>query len=571
MTNQSKALKGLTILCLTVCFMLTAGLFFASYETKHPKWIPHIPSENQIYLNIQNQYTKKIEHTIFKLLEPLVGPNKVRIAVQLDINLKNAKRNTKTLSPQSSETLSSQQTLEKEIHNLINQMHISVVIDGNTRKGDKGIYQARPPKEMEAYKRLIKSAVGFNPQRGDTLEVQNMPFEFKPKAHPPHNHSKHLGTAIVLIGLICILWVLSKSSATPPQTTLTQQTLNEINQNPAKVIAVLKNWFYMPPQPKNHNWTPIQKIGIILLALEEESVRQILVALDDNEVRTVAKTMTTLGVIPPKESAQVLTELHHAMFNGSAVVGNPTRVQQILSESTRNETIKLKESIQPTHSHLWQELEKMNNDFVAEKLQNLAPEKVAYILYHINSQKASQLVQTMPAKKTSQILIHLSHIGSITQETNKKMEQEAVQWLQNTLNTSHHISGQEKTTQILANLTNSTVSNAVMQDLTRQEPDLGKNLALNLLKYQDIGHWSDENIQILLRHTPKAQALAAFVNAPILTKQAIQRNIPESLWQELKKEIQKMEKQITPEESFTAQNAMLETAKKLIRQEKIKL
>jgi flagellar M-ring protein FliF len=55
---------------------------------------------------------------------------------------------------------------------------VAVLVDGRYVENDNGdkVWQPRPPDELAQLETLVKSAVGFNPQRGDSVEIVNMQF-----------------------------------------------------------------------------------------------------------------------------------------------------------------------------------------------------------------------------------------------------------------------------------------------------------------------------------------------------------------------------------------------------------
>jgi len=61
---------------------------------------------------------------------------------------------------------------------MVRRMSVAVLINGTiTPSGDKeSTYQPRQAAEMDQLSALVRSAVGFDEQRGDTLEIVNMPF-----------------------------------------------------------------------------------------------------------------------------------------------------------------------------------------------------------------------------------------------------------------------------------------------------------------------------------------------------------------------------------------------------------
>jgi len=64
----------------------------------------------------------------------------------------------------------------------LQRISIAVVVDGivTHKKNDKGedeeVYTARTPEDLAKYEELVKSAVGFNAARGDSVKVENMQF-----------------------------------------------------------------------------------------------------------------------------------------------------------------------------------------------------------------------------------------------------------------------------------------------------------------------------------------------------------------------------------------------------------
>jgi flagellar M-ring protein FliF len=60
----------------------------------------------------------------------------------------------------------------------IKRLSVAVLVDGATTAGADGAqtYQPRTQEEIDQIAALVRSAVGFDAQRGDTVEVVNMPF-----------------------------------------------------------------------------------------------------------------------------------------------------------------------------------------------------------------------------------------------------------------------------------------------------------------------------------------------------------------------------------------------------------
>jgi flagellar M-ring protein FliF len=98
----------------------------------------------------------------------------------------------------------------------IKRLSIGVLIDGKYEKqvdkDGKVTYKfiPRSPEEIKTYESLIKSAVGYDPKRGDQITVASVPFEAKPEMV----EEKPAVTNWILIGGIAFLVILILAVAT---------------------------------------------------------------------------------------------------------------------------------------------------------------------------------------------------------------------------------------------------------------------------------------------------------------------------------------------------------------------
>jgi flagellar M-ring protein FliF len=176
---------------------------------------------------------EKLSHTIESLVENTVGYGKARAQVYVDLNMDRTTesseiydpntqvvRSSQTITDASSETQvdsqgvsvrntvptpgggtggtqqnqaqnkanKNQEIINYEISKTIRQyakesgaikrISIAVMVDGIHEKDAKGtdIYRARPQEDLDKIKELVKTALGFSADRGDEIQVLNMPF-----------------------------------------------------------------------------------------------------------------------------------------------------------------------------------------------------------------------------------------------------------------------------------------------------------------------------------------------------------------------------------------------------------
>lgn len=180
--------------------------------------------------NLRTAFEDKLRFQIEEMLTRIVGPQKARVVVSADINYDRVTTSAEEYDPES-QVARSTQTVEEneneseaqpnnvtvqnnlpglpgenqgggdtrasnrleEITNFeisktirnhvreggeVNSLSVAVLIDGIYSKNDTGDleYQERTEEELNKIKALVSSAVNFNQERGDTIEVVNMRF-----------------------------------------------------------------------------------------------------------------------------------------------------------------------------------------------------------------------------------------------------------------------------------------------------------------------------------------------------------------------------------------------------------
>ncbi len=176
-------------------------------------------------------HERRLARMVEELLERTVGPGKVRAEITADLDFDRIVTNTESFDPEgqvvrSTQTVSeandsqessanqsvsvannlpdadagagagrnaarstrTEETVNFEVTKTVRQhireagtirrLSVAVIVDGTTTVNPDGTrtYNARQADEMQRLTAVVRSAIGFNAQRGDTLEVINLPF-----------------------------------------------------------------------------------------------------------------------------------------------------------------------------------------------------------------------------------------------------------------------------------------------------------------------------------------------------------------------------------------------------------
>lgn len=167
-------------------------------------------------MEYQHRLEDGLEQKITGILEKALGPNKVIAKVSANLNLKRVESTEEKYDPERTVVKTEQRTQETaqgqtpitpgsgadsnyqkadetiqyeltkavnhivELPGQITRLSVAVLIDGiyeQTKEGAK--YLPRPPEEMKHIQTIVEKAVGYDPGRGDQVEVVNIPFQSK--------------------------------------------------------------------------------------------------------------------------------------------------------------------------------------------------------------------------------------------------------------------------------------------------------------------------------------------------------------------------------------------------------
>ncbi len=159
-------------------------------------------SETQLAMkkNVDSYLTDKAQ----SMLSRVLGPGRSIVRVDATLNFDRLEQRREILDPNSSVVLSEERTevtgaegeggeeqsttnyeFNKTVENVVNEIggvtsiSVAVFVDGRYETGESGeaTYAPLPAEELEQIQRIVQTAVGYELERGDRIEVVNMRFQ----------------------------------------------------------------------------------------------------------------------------------------------------------------------------------------------------------------------------------------------------------------------------------------------------------------------------------------------------------------------------------------------------------
>lgn len=161
--------------------------------------------------NLRHRIEQKLRGKVARIVEGVVGTGNAKVQVSSELNMEKIEQTTEQIDPENLAVVSEERQIESQtnvdsldninqehtsenvitnyetnktvthhVHNTgnIKRLSVAVLIDGTyEQNGANGKqYVPRGQEEIDHITQLVKSAVGFDANRGDVVEVQNLKF-----------------------------------------------------------------------------------------------------------------------------------------------------------------------------------------------------------------------------------------------------------------------------------------------------------------------------------------------------------------------------------------------------------
>ncbi len=276
------------------------------------------------------------------------------------------------------------------------------------------------------------------------------------------------------------------------------------------------------------NLTGHQKIAIFLLAVGEDTIQKIFAQMDDDEIREISIAMAGLGKVGADVTQQVLEEFSKNLESPVTLMGNFEGTEKLLQKvlpETRQKEI-LNEIEGPAGRTMWDKLENVNEEVVANYLKNEYPQTVAVILSRLNPSFVAKVMAYLPEAFATDVIMRLLRLENVQKDVLESIEQTLRTDFMSSLTQSEVQDGTERVAEIFNNLDRGT-ENRLMTALFERNREVAEQVRSMMFTFEDLTRLDDQSIQMILRQSERNDVALALKGASEQVKNAIMRNLSE--------------------------------------------
>lgn len=316
-----------------------------------------------------------------------------------------------------------------------------------------------------------------------------------------------------------------------------------------------------------------QKAAIFLMLMGEEFTSEVYKHLEEEDIKRIGVEMAKIEYIPAEVAKKVLEEANieakDLLSNINLSPDEFLRKSLIEAYGERGKTLyeEIKKEIGPD---IFKKLKKLDPKTIANFLANEHPQTIAIILVYLEPELSGQVLQLIPEKVRSEVLLRIALLDKVDPEIVKEISdalEEELKAVGGAL--GKKIGGAEKAAEILSHA-GRELEDELLTEIEDENPTLAEEIRKFLFTFEDFLKVDDVAIQTLLREISTDDLKLALKGASQEVKEKFFRNMSKRAADLLKEELEMMPP-VRIAEVEKAQMNIIRIAKKLEQEGKIVL
>jgi flagellar motor switch protein FliG len=268
-----------------------------------------------------------------------------------------------------------------------------------------------------------------------------------------------------------------------------------------------------------------QKLATLLVILGPESAAQMLKNLDEHELEIVSMEMSKLTLVTQELRQEILREFSEmALQAGTAILGGVSYTKGVLEKSIglfRASDIIGRVSPAPVPVGSMRQIVEMDVRQLFNLLKEEQPQTVALVASYLTAERSSTLLLMFSDAQRDQIIERLATLGptpvevveSIVQVLGRKTNVKSTRALNQT--------GGLKTAAEVLNAMNRNMSDPLLADLERRNPELAQAVRQKMFTFEDLITLDRAALQKIMREVDMRDLAVALKNASEKLKEAL--------------------------------------------------
>src|SRR5689334_9478410 len=150
-----------------------------------------------------------------------------------------------------------------------------------------------------------------------------------------------------------------------------------------------------------------ERAAVLMLALGDQHGENVWKLLDDDELRTLSVTMSSLGTVEAEAVESLLLEFVSLLSASGALLGNYDATERLLQKYLPPDRVSniMEEIRGPAGRNMWEKLSNVQEQVLANYLKNEYPQTVAVVLSKLKPEHAARVLAILPEETALDVVM----------------------------------------------------------------------------------------------------------------------------------------------------------------------
>jgi flagellar motor switch protein FliG len=269
-----------------------------------------------------------------------------------------------------------------------------------------------------------------------------------------------------------------------------------------------------------------ERAAVLMLALGEQHGAKIWNLLDDDELRELSLTMSSLGTVEAPLIENLLLEFVSRVSVSGALMGNYDATERLLQQYLPPERVGgiMEEIRGPAGRNMWEKLSNVQEDMLANYLKNEYPQTIAVVLSKIRSEHAARVLAILPEDLALDVVNRMLKMEAVQKEVIERVENTLRTEFMSSLSQTRRRDAHEMMAEIFNNFDRQTETR-FMTALEDENRDSAERIKTLMFTFDDLTRLDAGSAQTLMRHIDKDKLAVALKGANEAVRQFFKSNM----------------------------------------------
>ncbi len=247
-----------------------------------------------------------------------------------------------------------------------------------------------------------------------------------------------------------------------------------------------------------------ERAAVLMLALGDQHGERVWKLLDDDELRTLSVTMSSLGTVEAEAVEALLLEFVGRLSASGALLGNYDATERLLQQYLPPDRVSniMEEIRGPAGRNMWEKLSNVQEQVLANYLKNEYPQTVAVVLSKLKPEQAARVLAILPEETALDVVMRMLRMEAVQKDVLERVESTLRTEFMSNLSQTRRRDAHEVMAEIFNNFDRQTETR-FLTTLEEQNRESAERIKQLMFTFDDLVKLDTGSAQTLMRHVDK--------------------------------------------------------------------